>query len=419
VQVGKLLKLLAAGAQLPDAEWPRLQPNVAAVQPNAIDKCHEGAHFHVMATIPLDPPGVPIGDAGAGSDMKMLRSRRVRAELWLTLIFWGSNLALLTLGTALSGNPHLAELTGMRVLTTMVGLGFCFLIHLLLKHPRLTTTRSRLIALALAAPVLAEAYAWSSYFAEAAVMPELRDVELSWSTVVRTISFWTWFFLAWSGLYLALSYSFDVAEEQQRSAEIRERAHDAQLRALHSQINPHFLFNSLNSVSALILDRDGDRAEEMVTKLARFLRMGLAADPTETITLAKEVELQRAYLEIEQLRYQDLGIDFDIPVALSGARIPALILQPIVENAVKYGVAGAEPPATISLRAREDAGRLLLEVRDSGNGSGKVLPGAGIGLSNVLQRIRLIYGEDRAALAAARLPDGTFRVRLELPLERA
>jgi signal transduction histidine kinase len=371
-----------------------------------------------MATIPLDPPRVPLGDSVLGSDLQVLRSRRVRAELWLTLIFWGSNLALLTLGTALGGKPQLAELTGMRVLTTLIGLCFCFLIHLLLKHPRLTSTRSRLIALAIVAPLLAEAYAWTSYFAEAAVLPEMRDVPLSWSGAIRTISFWTWFFLAWAGLYLALSYSFDVAEEQQRSAEIRERAHAAQLRALHSQINPHFLFNSLNSVSALILDRNPERAEEMVAKLARFLRMGLAADPMETITLAQEVELQRAYLDIEQLRYQDLEIDFDVPENLSDVRVPALILQPIVENAVKFGVAGAAPPATIALKVKSEGSRLKIEVRDSGKGTSKVLPGAGIGLANVLQRIRLIYGEGKAMLSTGRLPDGTFRVCLELPLQR-
>jgi LytS/YehU family sensor histidine kinase len=114
-----------------------------------------------------------------------------------------------------------------------------------------------------------------------------------------------------------------------------------------------------------------------------------------------------------------LVIDFDVPENLHDARVPALILQPIVENAVKFGVAGASPPAWIALKARSDASRLQIEVRDSGKGASKVLPGAGIGLANVLQRIRLIYGEDRATLATGRLPDGTFRVSLELPLQRA
>ena len=120
----------------------------------------------------------------------------------------------------------------------------------------------------------------------------------------------------------------------------------------------------MNSVSALILDRKVTNADEMVTKLARFLRLGLAADPTEKIALSSEIELQRIYLEIEQLRYEDLVIDVSVPDELEPALVPALILQPIVENAVKYGVAGAPPPAHIAVRAWAEDRRLLIEVTD-------------------------------------------------------
>lgn len=372
-----------------------------------------------MATVLLDPARAPGADWDVGPGVQALREQRVRAAVWLTLIFWGSNFLLLTLGTALSGNEHLIEITGMRVLTTFVGLGCCFLIHLMLRHPRLSTMRSRLIALAIVAPITAEAFAWTSYFAEAAVEPALWSVQITGSAVVRTISFWTWFFLAWAGLYLALSYGFDVREAQLRSGQIKEQAHAAQLRALHSQINPHFLFNSLNSLSALILDRDIERSEDMVMKLARFLRMGLAADPMEKISLAAEIRLQRAYLEIEQLRYHDLDVEVSVPEELESALVPSLILQPVIENAVKYGVAGAPPPSRISIRARSDGSLLRLEVSDSGKGEGTASKGAGIGLANVGQRLRLIYGEDRAELAAGRTEDGAFEVRMEFPLEMA
>jgi LytS/YehU family sensor histidine kinase len=297
----------------------------------------------------------------------------------------------------------------------ILGLGFCFLIHLMLKSPRLSTTRSRLIALAVVAPILAEIFAWAVFFAEATVYPDLSLKNFTWSGAVRTISFWTWFFLAWAGTYLAVSYSFDVREEQQLAAEIRERAHVAQLRALHSQINPHFLFNSLNSVAALILDGKAQRADEMVAKLARFLRLGLAADPTVKIRLADEMELQRTYLEIEQLRYEDLNVSFSMPEELNDVCVPALILQPIVENAVKYGVAGAPPPASIEVGAWTEGQRLNLQVTDSGKGKAETNGGHGIGLSNVLQRLRLIYGEDEVELDACRTDDGSFRVRLSFP----
>jgi len=361
---------------------------------------------------------IHVPEIGAHDPERQSRSR-ASAALLLTLIFWGSNYVLLTLGTALSGNEHLAAIAGMRVLTTIFGLGLCYLIHLLLRHPRLSTTKRRLIALACVAPVAAETYAWAAYFAQALVDPKLDFSNFTWSGAVSTIAFWTWFFMAWAGLYLALMYGFDAQDEQRRSAELREQAHVAQLRALHSQINPHFLFNSLNSVSALILDNDRGKAEEMVVKLARFLRLGLSADPTRMIPLELEVELQRSYLDIEQLRYPDLAVDVDLPEQLKSALVPSLILQPIVENAVKYGVAGAAPPSTIAIRAAASGGQLTLEVVDSGKGTKQSSAGGGIGLSNIRQRLALLFGEGSTELAAERESDGRFRVRLSLPLEKA
>lgn len=346
-----------------------------------------------------------------------LARARTRAAFWLTLLFWGVSFGLATLTIYLDGKPQWLAISLMRIPPALLGLGFCYLIHLLLRNRRLTTTKSRLIALALVAPVLAEIFAWANYFAGAAVDPSASLDELNWSGAIRTVLFWTWFFLAWSGLYLALMYGFDVHEEQRRSAELRERAHIAQLRALHSQINPHFLFNSLNSVSALILDRNTEKAEEMVVKLAHFLRMGLAADPTRKIPLDVEIELQRSYLEIEQARYPDLTVDVSLPEAIKGALVPSLILQPIVENAVKYGVAAAPPNATISIEAGAEGGRLVLDVTDSGKGNGNQNGGSGIGLANVRQRLALLYGETASSLTAARDADGRFRVQVALPLE--
>lgn len=353
----------------------------------------------------------------AVQDPDALAKSRTRAALWLTLAFWISSYLLGVLATALSGNEHFPANAGMRVVTTLLGLCFSYLIHLLLKLPRLNTTKRRLIALACVAPVLAEIYAWIAFFALASVDPSISLKNFTWTSAVQTISFWTWFFLAWAGLYLALMYSFDVQEEQRHSAELRERAHVAQLRALHSQINPHFLFNSLNSVSALILDRDSEKAEEMVTKLARFLRLGLSADPTRRIPLELELELQRSYLEIEQLRYPDLVLDFDVPDDMKSALVPALILQPIVENAVKFGVAGAPPPATIAVRASQSDSQLEVEVIDSGKGKTQPSTDGGIGLANVEQRLALLYGEGRSRLTADRDADRSFRVRITLPLE--
>jgi signal transduction histidine kinase len=370
-----------------------------------------------MATVRFEP--ITVEAFEPQSLLGDLQKRRVRSTLWLTLIFWASLLVTLTLAAALAQNPRVLQIGLMRLAATFVGLFFCYLIHLLLRKPFLSTTRKRLIALAIVAPIFAEIFAWTSFFALAAVDPTVTLKNFTWSGAVNTISFYTWFFLAWAGLYLALSYSFDVQDEQRQIAELRERTHIAQLRALHSQINPHFLFNSLNSVSALILDGKITLADEMVTKLARFLRLGLAADPTSKISLASELELQRTYLSIEQLRYQDLRVSFDVPEDLADAMVPALILQPIVENAVKYGVASAPPPAAIDIEAHKSAGRLHIKVTDSGKSGSAKSGGAGIGLSNVRQRLRLIYGEERTNLTAGKLVDGSFEVELEFPLENA
>lgn len=344
-----------------------------------------------------------------------LRDRRVRATIWLTLIFWASNYFTLTLSIALSGNSHLRALAGVLMATTLLALFFCFLIHLLLQ--RLSSARKRLIALALVTPPAAEIFAWAVFFAEAAVDPTVSIHNFNWSNAVRTIALWTWVFLAWAGLYLALWYSFDAQEEHERVAELRDRAHAAQLRALHSQVNPHFLFNSLNSLSALVLARKIELAEEMVTKLAHFLRLGLAADPLAKIPLSTELELQRTYLSIEQLRYTDLEVIFDVSEDLGDPLVPSLILQPIIENAVKYGVASAPPPAWIRLVAWREAGILHFSVTDSGKGAAPKRRGAGIGLANVEQRLRLIYGEEDTLLDAARRPDRSFEVHLYFPLE--
>ena len=370
-----------------------------------------------MATLPLDPPHVEAFEPSP--DLAELRDQRIRAVVWLTVIFWVSNYFALTLATGLAGNVHLSQIIMVRFGELVLGLCVSFLFHLMLRSPRLLTTRRRLIALAIVTPFAAETFAWAVFFAEAAVDPTLSLSNFTWAGAVRTITFWTWFFLAWAGMYLSISYSFDVREEQQRAAEIRERAHVAQLRALHSQINPHFLFNSLNSVSALMLEGSVAHADQMVTKLARFLRLGLAADPTDKIALSSEIELQRTYLEIEQLRYQDLVVSVSVPEELGAALVPALILQPIVENAVKYGVAGAPPPASIELKAWTLGNRIVLEVIDSGKGHGPKTSGGGIGLANVRQRLGLIYGEGAAALSANRLDDGSFHVRIEFPLELA
>ena len=342
---------------------------------------------------------------------------RGRAIAWLTVAFWLSNLLLLNLGTLLSGNPHMAPIMAMRALAMLFGLLLCYLIHRVLNLPSLTSWRRRIIALALMAPIAAESFAWVNFFAIMFADPSVRLSDFTWTGAVNTISFFTWFFLAWAGVYLALLYSYDVQEERFRSSELQAQAHAAQLRALHSQINPHFLFNSLNSVSALILDGKTGDADAMIAKLSQFLRMGLAVDPTARIQLSREMALQRAYLDLERLRYPDLGVTIAVPAELETALVPSLILQPIIENAVKHGVAASPPPIGIAVTATEDDGRLSIEIRDNGTRGDGSPKGAGIGLRHVGERLRLLYG-DQGLMTHGLIPGGGYKVRILIPIER-
>jgi hypothetical protein len=408
------MKPVAGGRTDIRGEREQISPNVEKQLPNGSRQARNGAAFLTpMATIRFEPIHTEAFEQQLMG--RKWRSERVRAVLWVTLIFWVTNYVFLTLATELTRRGHLAQLIPVRFGEMVLGLGFCFAIHLLLR--RLPTARKRLLVLAFAAPTAAIIFASLAFLGDATVYPDVRIGEVTWGVAVMTVLPWTWLFLAWAGAYLTVSSSFDVREEQERTAELRERAHVAQLRALHSQINPHFLFNSLNSVSALILDRQIDQADEMVTKLAQFLRLGLSADPTHKIPLSTEVQLQRTFLEIEQLRYPDLQIAIDVDSRLLEAKVPALILQPIVENAVKFGIDHNCSPATIGLTASQRGARLVLEVVNSSSREASTRQGAGIGLANVRQRLNLIYGDHRAELVARPRTDSSYGVEIALPLE--
>lgn len=206
--------------------------------------------------------------------------------------------------------------------------------------------------------------------------------------------------LAWASLYLALLAGAQAKAAERREGEFRRAAKASELRSLRYQVNPHFLFNTLNSLSSLVMTGKTDRAEEMIQSISRFYRHSLTDDPTNDVPLEQEFELQQHYLGIEAARFPDrLKTLFDLPPSLAEARIPGMILQPLVENSVKYAVATTSHPVTISLSAREEFGRLVVTVRDngpngSGTGAGTVQHGFGIGLANVRDRLEARFGRE-------------------------
>ena len=228
------------------------------------------------------------------------------------------------------------------------------------------------------------------------------------------------FFVAWAALYLALSYAAAVRGAEREAAGFRAAAQSAELRALRYQVNPHFLFNTLNSLSSLVLTNKTEEAERMILNLSTFFRTSLTADPTEDVPLHEEIRLQRLYLDIEAVRFPDrLKVEVEVPDPLRTACVPGLILQPLVENAVKYGVSRARRPVTIRILAREDSDGLVLSVEDDGDPMTEHnrITGTGVGLRNVRERLTARFGSDGRCRWGP-LPGGGFSVTLFLPLNR-
>ena len=207
-----------------------------------------------------------------------------------------------------------------------------------------------------------------------------------------------------------LSYHRQLREREVALAEAR-------LEVLKRQLQPHFLFNTLNSISVLMFE-NATLANRMLLRLSDLLRAGLADDSPHEVTLERELAFLDGYLEIERMRFGDrLTIDMNVATATLDARVPNLILQPIVENAIRYGVAAVDRPATVSISAERSGGELHLQVRDDGPG---LPPGwkRGVGLSNTEARLRHLYGSDQK-LELLPADGGGLLVSIHIPFRTA
>jgi hypothetical protein len=235
---------------------------------------------------------------------------------------------------------------------------------------------------------------------------------------------WFFFYAAWTAFYMAMLAQTDALRAQRRLADAESAAQAAQVRALRYQVNPHFLFNTLNSLSSLVMTGRTDRAETMLLALSTFFRTSLSLDPTADVTLAEEIDLQRLYLDIEKARFPDrLHVEIDVPSVLEQARLPALILQPIVENAIKYGVSKSRKTVIICIQARPlGDGRMLLDISNRlKHGGPDKLPaatheGTGLGLANVCQRLEARFGT-KASCRFGPMASGGYKVSLTMPVE--
>jgi hypothetical protein len=387
--------------------------------------------------------------------MSGLRARLPDLALALSLIagFWIFYFATMVIRMALLGEDfgHLP----MRAAGCLFGALLTFLLYLVLRRSARETIRIRVIAAALAclpAATIFSTFNLAFYVhqpldssaviinrriegpageagppqilvrrtspIDAPLPPELRR-EREIRLIADGLVAWYFFFGAWASLYLAISGAGQLRSAERRAARAERQAQEAQLKALRYQVNPHFLFNTLNSLSSLVMARRAEEAETMIVNLSTFFRSSLALDPAEDVSLADEIGFQMLYLDIEKVRFPNrLRVETDIPPGLAAARVPPLLLQPIVENAIKHGVARSRDPVTLAIRAREEEGRLVLTVENDGapTEAGREDHGTGVGIINVCERLAARFGDD-AACDHGPLPGGGFQVTIFMPLE--
>ena len=227
----------------------------------------------------------------------------------------------------------------------------------------------------------------------------------------------SWVYLAITVLLLSLTYGEELVRRERRIAQLTVDADRARLSALRYQLSPHFLFNSLNSAASLVSAERNREAELMLENLADFLRATLRHDAEGEITLRDEIALQSLYLDVERVRIPHrLRVEKDVEPAVLDALVPSLITQPLVENSVKHALAASTGRVTLKIVARDEDGRLRIDVSDSGGGE-ESAAGAGVGLGNVANRLALHFG-DGASFDCGASAEGGFRSTITLPLRR-
>jgi two-component system LytT family sensor kinase len=224
-------------------------------------------------------------------------------------------------------------------------------------------------------------------------------------------------FLLWCAFCSAILYAAQLQERERSLLQAQVLAREAELKMLRYQINPHFLFNTLNAVSALIVTGQTLAADAMINKLARFFRNALSRESTAKVTLAEELRVQLEYLNIELTRFPErLRWSTRVEPGLDNALVPHLILQPLFENAIKHGVARTAAPVELQISAERRGGELFVRVANGvGQKPDRHQPGEGVGLANVARRLENFYGSAAGLSVAQR--DGRFSVDLRLPLE--
>lgn len=249
---------------------------------------------------------------------------------------------------------------------------------------------------------------WLGWYRE---LPPFRDVLVT--------SVFNNFLLAWLNIGVAHAWVFGrrALQRQRQAEQLQARLTETRLEALSAQLNPHFLFNALNSMAELV-HRDPAAADRMLVGLGELLRSSLDHRQRPLVALHEELRLLRHYLEIEKVRLGErLQMHWDIDASVADALVPPLLLQPLAENAIRHAIAEKIAPGHLGVSVRGDGPWLRLEIRDDGDGR-STAPRHGTGLANIRSRLEVLFGEDFAMELDSSGPEGGTRARLRLPLRR-
>ena len=351
-----------------------------------------------------------------------------RVALWSIFAFWTFYFVLNTARMALEQEHDQFAMLPRRAGVTVAGVVLAFVMYFILRRLEAKSMRFLLTAAFLISIPASFAYAVINYAMFYLIAPtgsmlqELTQMKAMHETLLQLITesavSWYFFIAAWGVLYVALSYAAKVGHAERSATAYKAKAQAAQLRALRYQINPQFLFNTLNSLSTFVLKGKTQEAEQMIMNLATFLRTSLTSDPAADVPLSDEIRMQRLYLDIERIRFPGrLSVLCEVPGELANTRVPGLILQPLVENAIKHGVARSSRSVTVRIAAQSNNGSLHLTVEDDADSEVTSPAREGVGLTNVRERLQTRFDGTASAVYGPR-EGGGFRVDLMMPLSR-
>ena len=334
---------------------------------------------------------------------------------WILQLFGWTGYFILRVFTAITFGAELADYAARAFWLMVVGLGLSIVMRYIYRQIR----AKPLPVVSITAVVTSVLFGGLFSFIE---VKYIVITETDGLALLSNAMFESTALFAWSTLYFSFHYYNDLQEQRAKALAATAMAHQAQLKMLRYQLNPHFLFNTLNAISTLVLEKDTDSANKMLTKLSSFLRYTLVNQPTQKVNLEQEIYTLKLYLEIERVRFEDrLTVEFDIEDKAMAALIPSLILQPHVENAIKYAIAPSLDGGTLIIKARKDGKNLVISLEDDGPGMEDPdkpisTSSSGVGIINTRDRLNQIYGKNHTFFIQNIEPTG-LRVWMKIPFE--